>query len=386
MLRYRLANALERYLYVQTVQRVEKLVAPTARSSMSLENKISANESPGSHPENLALSFQVSASDAGDRLDRVVTAHCPDLSRTRVKELIDGGLVQVDGKPSKGSHRVHGGEKIEVDPQRRPPLRAEAESIPLDILYEDADIIAVNKGAGMTVHAGAGNATGTLVNALLGRGQTLSQGGDALRPGIVHRLDKETSGVILIAKTDSAHAKLGEAFRQRTVNKTYIALVQGVFEANSGRIDLAIGRDPIRRVRMAAEQKTWHGAKIGNPREARTDWRSLLRVDATNLLEVQLHTGRTHQIRVHFSALKHPVVGDTLYGAAAQLRVGDVTLPRLGRNFLHAAKIIFSHPRTGERMELRAPLPLELREFLYILAKTAGTETGKIDAALAGYL
>jgi 23S rRNA pseudouridine1911/1915/1917 synthase len=257
-------------------------------------------------------------------------------------------------------------------------------------LFEDADIIAVNKPAGMTVHAGAGNASGTMVNALLGRGQSLSQLGDALRPGIVHRLDKETSGVILVAKTDAAHARLGEAFRQRNVNKTYITLVQDSFETNSGRIELAIGRDPLKRVRMAAEQKTWpgakRGAKISNSREARTDWRTLLRIDATTLLEVQLHTGRTHQIRVHFSTLKHPVVGDTLYGAAAHLRVGDIPMPPLSRNFLHAAKIAFSHPRTGERMEIRAPLPVELREFLYTLAKAAGGDPGKIDAALHGYL
>jgi 23S rRNA-/tRNA-specific pseudouridylate synthase len=137
---------------------------------------------------------------------------------------------------------------------------------------------------------------------------------------------------------------------------------------------------------MAAAQKTWHTAKIANPREARTDWRALLPIDGTTLLEVQLHTGRTHQIRVHFSALKHPIVGDTLYGAATQLRVGDVSLPALGRNFLHAARIIFSHPRTGERLDLRAPLPTELREFLHSLARTAGEEPGKIDAALAAYL
>jgi 23S rRNA pseudouridine1911/1915/1917 synthase len=344
-----------------------------------------ANTSPG-QAGNYKGSFEAAFSDVGERLDRVVTARFPELSRTRVKELIDGGLVLVDGKPSKGSHRIHGGEKIEVNAKERPPLRAQAESIALDILYEDADIIAVNKCAGMTVHAGAGNATGTLVNALLGRGQTLSQTGDALRPGIVHRLDKETSGVILVAKTDAAHARLGEAFRRRTVNKTYIALVQGSFEQSSGRIELAIGRDPARRVRMAADQKTWHKTKVGNPREARTDWRALLRIDATTLLEVQLHTGRTHQIRVHFSALKHPVVGDTLYGAATHLRVRDIEMPVLGRNFLHAARIVFSHPRTGERMELRAPLPTELREFLYALARTAGGEQGKIDAALAGYL
>jgi 23S rRNA pseudouridine1911/1915/1917 synthase len=356
---------------------------------MSAEKQIKI-EALSEPEENLILSFEVLASEIGDRLDHAVAARYPDLSRTRVKELIDGQLVLVDGKPSKGSHRLHAGERVSVNPQARPTLRAHAEPIPLDILFEDADIIAVNKPAGMTVHAGAGNATGTMVNALLGRGQSLSQSGDALRPGIVHRLDKETSGVILVAKTDAAHARLGEAFRQRTVNKTYIALVQGSFETNSGRIELAIGRDPVKRVRMAAEQKTWRGTKsapkIANSREARTDWRTLLPIDATTLLEVQLHTGRTHQIRVHFSALKHPVVGDTLYGAAAQLRVGDTTLPPLGRNFLHAAKIVFSHPRTGERMELRAPLPLELRKFLHTLAKAAGGDPGKIDAALHGYL
>jgi 23S rRNA pseudouridine1911/1915/1917 synthase len=357
---------------------------------MGVKKQITETKISPAAGEDTKVSFEVADSEAGERLDRVVTARFPELSRTRVKELIDGELVQVDSKPSKGAHRLHGGEKIDVHPQERPPLRAQAESIPLDILYEDADIIAVNKAAGMTVHAGAGNASGTLVNALLGRGQTLSQSGDALRPGIVHRLDKETSGVILVAKTDAAHARLGEAFRQRTVNKTYIALVQGSFAQSSGRIELAIGRDPVRRVRMAAEQKTWHGAKIGNPREARTDWRTLLRIDAkdlaTTLLEVQLHTGRTHQIRVHFSTLKHPVVGDTLYGATAHLKVGGFEMPPLGRNFLHAAKIIFSHPRTGERMELRALLPVELREFLYALAKASATDPGKIDAALAGYL
>jgi len=356
---------------------------------MSAEKEIKTEASL--EPEgNLLLSFEVLADETGDRLDHAVAVRYPELSRTRVKELIDGELVLVDGKPSKAAHRLHAGEKVAVNPKARPPLRAHAESIPLDILFEDADIIAVNKPAGMTVHAGAGNASGTMVNALLGRGQSLSQLGDALRPGIVHRLDKETSGVILVAKTDAAHARLGEAFRQRTVNKTYIALVQGSFETSSGRIELAIGRDPIKRVRMAAEQKTWRGAKpgakIANSREARTDWKTLLHIDATTLLEVQLHTGRTHQIRVHLSALKHPVVGDTLYGAAAHLRVGDIALPPLGRNFLHAAKITFSHPRTGERMELRAPLPTELLDFLHTLAKTAGGDPGKIDAALNGYL
>jgi 23S rRNA pseudouridine1911/1915/1917 synthase len=356
---------------------------------MSGEKEIKT-EAPLESEANLVLSFEVLADETGDRLDHAVAARYPELSRTRVKELIDGELVLVDGKPSKASHRLHTGEKVAVTPKARPPLRAHAEFIPLDILFEDADIIAVNKPAGMTVHAGAGNASGTMVNALLGRGQSLSQLGDALRPGIVHRLDKETSGVILVAKTDAAHARLGDAFRQRTVNKTYIALVQGSFETTGGRIELAIGRDPLKRVRMAAENKTGPAlksvAKINNAREARTDWRTLVRIGATTLLEVQLHTGRTHQIRVHFSALKHPIVGDTLYGAAAQLSAGSTALPPLGRNFLHAAKIVFSHPRTGERMEILAPLPVELREFLYILANATGGDPTKIDAALHGYL
>jgi 23S rRNA pseudouridine1911/1915/1917 synthase len=356
---------------------------------MSAEKEIKTESSPELEGNRL-VSFEVLADETGDRLDHAVAARYPELSRTRVKELIDGQLVLVNGKPSKAAHRLHAGETVAVSPKARPPLRAHAESIPLDILFEDPDIIAVNKPAGMTVHAGAGNATGTMVNALLGRGQSLSQLGDALRPGIIHRLDKETSGVILVAKTDAAHARLGESFRQRTVNKTYIALVHGSFDTTTGRIELAIGRDPIKRVRMAAEQKTWRSTKsaprINNAREARTDWRSLLTIDATTLLEVQLHTGRTHQIRVHFSALKHPVVGDTLYGASPQLHVGNTILPPLGRNFLHAARIAFSHPRTGERIEILAPLPVELREFLHTLATTAGGDPRKIDAALTGYL
>jgi 23S rRNA pseudouridine1911/1915/1917 synthase len=323
-----------------------------------------------------------SPSDSGLRLDRFVATQCPDLSRTRVQELIEGGLVLVNSRPTKGSHRLRAGERIQIQIQPRPPLRAEPESIPLDILYEDEDVIAVNKPAGMTVHAGAGNPRGTLVNALLGRGQALSQGGDALRPGIVHRLDKETSGVILVAKNDAAHAKLGESFRQREVKKTYIALVQGLFNEDNGRIELAIMRDPKRRTRMTARRSI----VLANAREARTDWRTLARIDSTTLVEVQLHTGRTHQIRVHFSALRHPVVGDTLYGAASQLRIGKTTLPPLARNFLHAAHLGFAQPRTGAWIELRAPLPQELREFLRHLSAAAGESEKRIDAALAAYL
>jgi 23S rRNA pseudouridine1911/1915/1917 synthase len=327
--------------------------------------------------------FVVLPEEAGARLDRVVTAHCPDLSRTRVQQLIDAGLVLVNGQAAKGSQRLRGGECIAIEVQPRPPLRAEPESIPLDILYEDDDVVVVNKPAGMTVHAGAGNSRGTLVNALLGRGQALSLRGEALRPGIVHRLDKDTSGIILVAKNDAAHVKLGEAFRQRTVQKTYIALVQGLLKEDRGRIELAIGRDPKRRIRMAARRTSVSTAKA---REARTDWHVLTRIDTTTLVEAQLHTGRTHQIRVHFSALHHPVVGDTLYGGAAQLRIGKITLPPLGRNFLHAAKLGFAQPRTGVWIEIRAPLPPHLRAFLRQLATAAADDPNRIDAALGVYL
>jgi len=328
-----------------------------------------------------------SASDSGARLDRFIAAQCPELSRTRVQELIESGFVQINGHAAKkGSLHLHGGEKITLEITERPPIRAEAESIPLDVLYEDDDVIAINKSAGMTVHAGAGAISGTLVNALLGRGQSLSQSGDPLRPGIVHRLDKETSGVILVAKNDSAHARLGEAFRQRKVKKIYIALVQGQLKEKTGRIELAIGRDPIHRTRMAVERKTWRGVAMANPRAARTDWRFLATIANTTLVEVQLHTGRTHQIRVHFSALKHPVVGDTLYGAAGQLRVEKTEMAPLGRNFLHAAKLGFAQPRTGEWIDVRAPFPGELHDFLRKLSVASGEAPSRIDAALAGYL
>ena len=326
------------------------------------------------------------ATDAGTRVDQFVTAHCVELSRSRVQELIDSGLILVNSKAAKSSQKLRGGELITVRAQPRPAPHAEAEAIPLDVLYEDDDVIAINKAAGMTVHAGAGNVSGTLVNALLGRGQALSKGGDPLRPGIVHRLDKETSGVILVAKNDAAHAKLGEAFRLRAIKKTYLALVQGALGEKSGRIELAIGRDPIHRTRMTTLRKSWHGEAIANPRDARTDWKTLAKIDGTTLVEVQLHTGRTHQIRVHFSALKHPVVGDTLYGAASKLRVGKVTLPALGRNFLHAAKLGFAQPQTGAWIEVRAALPVELRDYLKELCDAAEEPPGRIDAALAGYL
>jgi 23S rRNA pseudouridine1911/1915/1917 synthase len=326
------------------------------------------------------LELLVAPFDSGTRLDRFVAAHSPELSRARVQELIDSGLVQVNGQPSKPSQKLKGGERITVQPRPRAPLKAEAESIPLDVLYEDDDLVVINKPAGMTVHAGAGNSSGTLVNALLGRGQELSQGGNALRPGIVHRLDKDTSGAIVIAKNDFAHAKLAEAFQSRAIQKTYLALVQGKLIGAKGRIELAISRDPKRRMRMSARP----AGKFGKARAARTDWAKLQEFGPATLVEVQLHTGRTHQIRVHFSALKHPVVGDTLYGAATNLIVERVKLPALERQFLHAARLLFIHPRTEKQITVTAPLAPELKLYLEKLAAAAGVP--KIDASLAGFL
>jgi 23S rRNA pseudouridine1911/1915/1917 synthase len=324
----------------------------------------------------------VAAESAGQRLDRYLASRLPELSRTRIQELIQTGLVRVDGRAAKDSLRLRGGERIDVDAQPRPPLRAEPESILLDVIYEDEDVIVINKPAGMIVHAGAGKTEGTLVNALLGRGQSLSHGGDALRPGIVHRLDRETSGAIVVAKNDAAHAKLSEDFRQRKVKKTYVALVHGALKGEKGSIDLAIARDPHRRIRMTARPS----ARSGKSRPALTEWRVLHLFRSSTLVEVTLHTGRTHQIRVHFSAVKHPLIGDTLYGAPAQLRAGKSALVLSDRNFLHAARLGFAQPRTGNWLDLLAPLPSDLQDFLRQVAAADGLERGAIDAVLAPYL
>jgi 23S rRNA pseudouridine1911/1915/1917 synthase len=331
----------------------------------------------------------VSEAGRGARLDRWLAAQFPQFSRARLQEWIEAGLVLVNGDAAKASQRLRGGEKIVVEPRPRPPLRAEAESIPLDVPYEDGDLLIVNKPAGMSVHAGAGNSRGTLVNALLGRGQSLSRGGtqeqDPLRPGIVHRLDKNTSGLIVIAKNDEAHAKLADAFRTRTVEKTYLALAEGRFKEPSGTIDLRIGRDPAHRTRMKAflvRPRPGRQISVGRAREALTAWHELAEYTAATLIEVQLHTGRTHQIRVHFSAVKHPLVGDTLYGAAPQLFVGKAGLPALGRQFLHAAILGFPHPRTGHWIEARASLPQDLRQFLEILAAAAGGNLNRVQPYL----
>jgi 23S rRNA pseudouridine1911/1915/1917 synthase len=315
---------------------------------------------------------------AGQRLDRYLAVRLAELSRTRIQELIKQGRIRIGGKPTRPSQKVSAGERIEVEAIPRPPLCAVPEPIPLEILYEDADVIAVNKPAGMAVHPATGCATGTLVNALLHRYEQLSSEGGELRPGIVHRLDKATSGVVLVARNDTAHRALADQFRHREVKKIYVALLHGKLKTAAGRIELPVARDLHRRIRMTTRRR--------EGRAARTDWRTLLVMDGFTLVEAGLHTGRTHQIRVHFSALGHPVVGDTLYGAPRQVRAGRQTLPPLGRNFLHAARITFVQPRTGAPVTVRAPLPSELCEYLHRLAAALRIAPTSVDRVLRNYL
>ena len=322
--------------------------------------------------------FTATAEDAGQRLDRFLAASLPELSRSRIAELIDAGHVLVNGAAVKRAHRVVVGDRIQVALLPRPALEAAPENIPLEILYEDEDLLVVNKPAGMTVHAGAGASRGTLVNALLHRFQKLSAVGGPLRPGIVHRLDKDTSGVLVVACNDAAHRGLAAQFQNRTVEKTYLALVHGKLKRESGAIDLPISRDSIRRTRMTTRRPA------GRARAARTDWRVLARLENFTLVAVRIQTGRTHQIRVHFSALGHPVVGDTLYGAPKQVRLPrkGAAPPPLGRNFLHAARISFEHPRTGQRVTVASPLPPELCKFARELARACGVQEDKLAAAV----
>ncbi len=324
--------------------------------------------------------FAVDAQSAGERLDRFLTARVQHISRNQIQNLIDEGRVRVDSGAKKASHRLEEGETVVVEIPEHRPIGVEAENLPLDIVYADEQIAVINKPAGMIVHPGAGEDTGTLVAALLHRfgAEKLSTLGGPLRPGIVHRLDKDTSGLILVALTNAAHEKLVDEFRERRIQKTYIALLHGRFDAESGTIELPIARDIKRRSRMTARRR--------EGREARTDWRMRLRFDGFSFVEADLHTGRTHQIRVHFSALGAPVVGDTVYGAPRQERIGRELLPPLGRNFLHAARLAFDHPLTGKRVEFRAPLPQALRDYLYRLARATGSSVATIDAALKDFL
>ena len=316
----------------------------------------------------LPVHLSASADDAGKRLDQFLVANLPDISRARVQQLIAQEKVLVNDTPAKSSYRLRGDERLSIVGEvQRPPLRAIPEAISLDIIYEDDDLAVINKPAGMMVHAGAGSTEdernrGTLVNALLHRFGQLSGVGGELRPGIVHRLDKETSGLIIVAKNDESHCQLGTQFSKRQVKKTYIALVHGWLKQDRGTISTSISRDAIRRTRMTTRRQ--------GGREAITHYTVRRRLNSQygklTLLDVKIDTGRTHQIRVHLSSIGHPVVGDTLYGAPRELRSSHSGRPVLSlpRNFLHAAALQLGHPRTGDQLSLQAPLPSELRDFL----------------------
>lgn len=313
-------------------------------------------------------SFAVPAEAHHQRLDHFLSGQLPELSRTRVQQLIRAGRATIDGEVvRRPGLRLRGGERLRLDIVERPPLAAEPEPIPLQVLYEDDDLVAIDKPAGLVVHAGAGQSRGTLVSALLHRYRQLSTLGGPLRPGIVHRLDKATSGVLLVAKHDQAHRHLAEQFRQRQVEKQYLALVHGRLPRARDTISLPVGRDRWRRTRMTTRGR--HG------RAATTEYQVLDTTGAFTLVKARPHTGRTHQLRVHFSALGHPVVGDTLYGAPRRLPQGNSPQPALNRNFLHAHSLRFRHPRSNEPMEIRSPLPAQLKELLdRIGLPTAGTD------------
>ena len=327
------------------------------------------------------LTFSTTSADPGKRLDHFLVAQLPEVSRARIQQLLDQGQITIAGVSPKPSLRLRGDEEIVVlGPPQPPPLRAIPEDIPLDIVYEDNDLAIVNKPAGMMVHAGAGATEddrnrGTLVNALLHKFGSLSEVGGQLRPGIVHRLDKDTSGLMVVAKNDQAHRRLAQEFSGRRAKKTYIALVHGAMEKDRGTINSSISRDAVRRIRMTTRRE--------GGREAITHYQVTRRLVSSygkfTLLELKIDTGRTHQIRVHLASLGHPVVGDTLYGAPEKVvpatkpgqnrKPATATAPALSldRNFLHSASLELRHPGTGETMAFARPLPQALQEFLALL-------------------
>jgi 23S rRNA pseudouridine1911/1915/1917 synthase len=320
-----------------------------------------------------ARTFVAPPEAAGQRIDHFLADRLAPVSRSRVQLLIDEGNVLLNGDCPKPSYKLRGGEQIVLTGDPHPaPLKAKPEDIPLDVVYEDADLAVVNKPAGMMVHEGSGasddaRSRGTLVNALMHRFHALSSTGGDLRPGIVHRLDKETSGLIVVAKNDTAHLALARLFSSRQIRKTYMALVQGSVERATGTINAPIGRDRIRRTRMTTRATE-------NARSAVSHYEVIrhlsTRFGTFTLVRVRIETGRTHQIRVHMASIGHPVVGDTLYGGAGSLSeraAGGNPKPeklRLGRNFLHAAQLEFAHPVTAKALRLEAPLPQELMGFL----------------------
>jgi len=289
--------------------------------------------------------YNLIADISGARLDKFVGDSCPELSRTRAQKLIAGGFITVNGRPAKPGHQLSVGDRISVSIPPESPSPLAPEDIPLKIVYEDADLLVVDKPPGLAVHPAPGHPSHTLVNAVLGYLPSLADD-DFVRPGIVHRLDKDTSGLIIVAKNRPAHENLSDQFKARSVAKSYTVLVKGRLSPESGVIEAAIGRDPRNRQRMAV---------VAKGREARTEYRVLKYYKDYSLLEIRPRTGRTHQIRVHLAAIGFPVVGDAAYG---------VPSPQLSRQFLHASRLSFSLPSTGQYVEFTSPLPPDLDQAL----------------------
>jgi 23S rRNA pseudouridine1911/1915/1917 synthase len=301
------------------------------------------------------IQFCVEPHEAGLRLDAVVAARLDRCSRSYAARLIRGGFALVDGASRKPGYKVKLSEQVECRLPPAEPIELVAEPLPLEVLFEDRHLIVLNKSAGMVVHPAAGHSTGTLVNALLYHCPDLEGIGGKRRPGIVHRLDKDTSGVLVVAKTDQAHHELSRQFKARKIGKRYLALVYGSPESDRGRIDLPIGRHPKERKKMSTTS--------ASGREASTLWRVKERFDGVTLLEIDLQTGRTHQIRVHCSAMGHPIVGDGVYGrrrSLSRLAKEDAFLHAIvktaKRQMLHARQLKFSHPVTAQSLCFNAPL------------------------------
>jgi len=289
--------------------------------------------------------LEFTASSPGERLDKHIAEQC-QISRSYARKLIDEGQVAVNGHAAKASQKLNTGDKIVVSIPPPSPISLTAEDIPLKVVYEDNDLIVVDKPAGLLVHPAAGQRTGTLVNAILARCPDLGEINGSVRPGIVHRLDKDTSGLMMVAKNDAAQKSLSRQIKQRSIKKGYLALVLGHLTPKRGAIDAPIGRHPQDRKRMAV---------VSGGRESRTDYKVIKYFDDYTLVEAMPETGRTHQIRVHFAAIGHPIFGDHIYGRRSAM---------LGRQFLHAHRLGFRLPSSGESVEFKSELPPDLKEVL----------------------
>jgi 23S rRNA pseudouridine1911/1915/1917 synthase len=300
--------------------------------------------------------LQAGPDDRGLRLDIFLARRLTQFTRSHIQALNRSGAVRIDGRTEKAGYRLRGGEAIEVASEAlERPSRLQARDIPLATVYEDADLAVIEKPAGLSVHPGAGTDAPTVAHALLFKFRSLSAAGGERRPGIVHRLDKWTSGLLLVAKNDWTHARLSRAFQDRAVEKKYLALVHGKIRTASGEVALSIARHPRLRTRMSVQQT--------RGRAARSVYRKLEEIGDFSLLEVRIETGRTHQIRVHLAAIGHPIVGDDVYGERRYVQFAK-KYGKPGRYFLHAAELRFTHPRTGELLHFRSPLPADLNNLL----------------------